>query len=115
MAYAVYEKVSSSQYESYNEAIFANSSKSAFSNRGYPLHYYTAGFMYDGSDTDTEMDDTAPAKVTSQIKIRDEQFATRTKKSNRYHYAAPSGFAPFPMTRRSRLAFQSMRLAFQPM
>ena len=84
--YSVHEKVSSSQYESYDGPIFAYSSKQAFSRRGYPLHYFTEGFMYDGSDTDTDEDDTAPDKVSVQIKIRDEQFATRTAKSNRYHY-----------------------------
>ena len=86
VAYTVHEKVSSSQYVSYSGAIYANSSKSAFSNRGYPLYYYTPAFMYDGSDADTDEDDTAAAKVSPQIKIRDEHFATRTPTSNRYHY-----------------------------
>ena len=84
--YTVHEKVSSSQYESYSGDIFANSSKAAFSSRGYALYYYTPAFDYDHDDNADTDERTASAKVTSQIKIRDERFATRTAKSNRYHY-----------------------------
>ena len=84
--YTVRERVSSSQYESYSGAIFANSSKAAFSSRGYALYYYTPAFDYDHDDNADTDERTASAKVTSQIKIRDEQFETRTEKPNRYHY-----------------------------
>ena len=85
-AYTVHEKVSASQYVSYDNLILANSGKSAFSNRGYPLHYYTPAFTYDHDSNADTPEKTAAAKVSSQIKIRDEQFTTRPTNSDRYHY-----------------------------
>ena len=82
--YAVYKKVSSSQYIAYSTGnIFANSSKNAFSSDGYQLYYYSPSFTY---TPDGGTQKTAPHKVGPQIKIREEYFVDRVPKSNRYHY-----------------------------
>ena len=83
-AYAVHEKRPSpfSDYQLYEDNIFANSSRSAFSSNGYPLYYHIKAIP--GNDDD----DLKPlsAKTTSQIKIQDEDFSDPREKSNRYHY-----------------------------
>ena len=88
VAYDVYEKISGSIYgdAAYGGTIYANSSKSAYSSRGYPLHYYTPAFDYNHDDNADTADKTAAAKASSQIKIITEDFADPRPKSNRYHY-----------------------------
>ena len=84
--YAVYKRVSSNQYEAYSGTIYADSSKNAFSDDGYPLYYYTPAFDYDSDDADSVDDKTASHKVGPRIKIIDEDFGTRVIDAKRYHY-----------------------------
>ena len=84
--YEVYEKRPSpfSDYQAYSGVIYANSSRNAFSNRGYPLYYHIpAENLNDDDDTSDKYES---AKTTSQIKIRTDQFYERRPVANRYHY-----------------------------
>ena len=85
-SYTVHEKRPSpfSDYQTYSGVIFANSSRSAFSNRGYPLYYHIPA-SDENSDDDTS-DTGEPARTTSQIKIQTDDFYTRRPVANRYHY-----------------------------
>ena len=90
--YTVYEKRPSpfSDYVAYSGVIFANSSRSAFSNRGYPLYYHIPAENLnpgDGEDEDNDTSDTGErARTTSQIKIQTGDFYLRRNAANRYHY-----------------------------
>ena len=77
-------------YIAYSDVIFANSSRNAFSNRGYPLYYHIPAKnsnVCPGDDTDDDTSDTGePARTTSQIRIQTGDFYPRRPVANRYHY-----------------------------
>ena len=85
-AYAVHEKRPSpfSDYVVYSGVIFANSSRSAFSDRGYPLYYHILALDENGDDDTSDTGERA--RTTSQIKIQTGDFYPRRNAANRYHY-----------------------------
>ena len=85
-AYAVHEKRPSpfSDYVAYSGVIFANSSRSAFSDRGYPLYYHIPASDENGDDDTSDTGERA--RTTSQIKIQTGDFYPRRPVANRYHY-----------------------------
>ena len=91
-AYAVHKKRPSpfSDYVPYSGVIFANSSRSAFSEEGYPLYYHIPTLNLNPGDSEGEDDDTSDtgerARTTSQIKIQTGDFYPRRPAANRYHY-----------------------------
>ena len=68
-----------SDYQPYSLVIYANSSRNAFSDKGYPLYYHIPA-------SDENGDDDKPARTTSQIKIQTDDFYDRISVANRYHY-----------------------------
>ena len=90
--YKVHKKRPSpfSDYLEYSGVIFANSSRSAFSEEGYPLYYHIPALNLNPGDDEGQDNDTSDtgerARTTSQIKIQTDDFYTRRALANRYHY-----------------------------